>query len=68
MLGVDDPIRLLEQHPDDWDIAIGVIRRAQEIDIERRSQEIKTLIDGIGASVGNRVAEVMSKALRATFA
>lgn len=56
--GVQQALEWLGADVDDWLYRTAVIRRASEIDRERRKAEIEAL----GAVVGNRVAEVLAKA------
>jgi len=56
-----DPIDFLDRGPEDWMITVAVLRRAQQIEAERRTAELKAVVEAIGAHVGNRVAEVISK-------
>lgn len=64
MTGITDPIAFLDNAGTDWDIACSVIEKADELGAERRKAELKSLVESIGASVGNRVAEQLVRMLR----
>ena len=48
----------------DWDIACAIVTLADELQAERRHAELKSIVEGIGASVGNRTAEHLARLLR----
>ncbi len=60
LLGAGDPITLLDRPSTEWLVTMAITAKAHELDLERRRAEI----DAIGASVGNRVAQVIAKAFR----
>lgn len=62
-VGVADPIAFLAQTGTDWDIAVAVVQKAQDLQMERRSAELKMMVEALGNSVGNRVGEIVIKAL-----
>lgn len=59
--GVSSALEALGSHPDDWLIRTALIRRAAEIDVERRNAELKAL----GEIVGSKVGDVLARVLRA---
>lgn len=63
LAGAGDPLTFLDRIDADWAIQTAVIRKAREIQGEQRSEELGYLIRGMGASVGNRVAEILSKVI-----
>jgi hypothetical protein len=64
LLGVGDPMSFLDKTGTDYYISVAIVRKAQELQNERRKHELKYLVEGIGATTGNRVAEIIAKALR----
>lgn len=64
-MGVSDPLATLRTGGDDWSVLITTVNRAQELHFEQRRAELRDLAEGIGVQVGNRVGEIVVKALRA---
>lgn len=64
MVGVSDPMTFLDRSGVDWDIACAIVRKSDEMQMERRTDELKAVIDAIGKSVGNRVAELIGQMFR----
>lgn len=58
LVGVSDPLAFLAQPGEDWLVSLAVIRKALELDAERRKNEVQALIDGIGHSVAAQVAKL----------
>lgn len=52
----------LDKAGSDWDIAVSVVKKARQIQMDQRREEIRVLIEGIGISTGNRVGAVLAKA------
>lgn len=55
LCGVADPLSFLNRAGTQWDVAVAVVRKAQEL----RAQEQKALIEAQAALTGNRVGEVV---------
>lgn len=56
-MGVSDPITLLGLERSEFHIASAVIRRAVELDVERRLAEREAL----AVEIANRLAKIMSR-------
>jgi hypothetical protein len=52
----------LDKAGPDWDIAVAVVKKARQLQMDQRREEIRVLIEGIGISTGNRVGSVLAKA------
>jgi hypothetical protein len=61
LIGGQSPVEFLAAHPRDWAVQVAVLKRAAEIDSERRTNMMRSLIEGIGISTGNRVAELLAR-------
>lgn len=61
LAGVNDPIAFLSRSGTDWMIQVAVARRAQELQVDHRVDELTFLVKNLGTSVGNRVGEIVSK-------
>jgi hypothetical protein len=57
---VADPIPFLAQSGADWEIQCEVVRQARQIQSENQRDEIRAL----GLSIGNAVAEQISRMFR----
>ena len=64
MTGITDPMGFLGNSGPDWDIACAIVTQADELQAERRHAELKSIVEGIGASVGNRVGEQLARLMR----
>lgn len=64
MVGVSDPIGFLDRSGVDWEISTAILRKADEIQSGRRREELQSIIDSIGKSVGSRVAEQIGRMFR----
>jgi hypothetical protein len=58
--GVHDAVRGLGAHPIDWLMQVAVIKRAAEIDRERRKAEIDALSTATAGKVAEAVARMLS--------
>lgn len=61
LIGHPDPLQFLATHPDDQQVILAVLNKAIRLDNEKRKNMLKSLIEGIGISTGNRVAEILSR-------
>jgi hypothetical protein len=56
--GVQDPIAFLSTEWGDWDVAVAAVKRAREIRMEQRREELKAVIPAIGRAVAAGVASL----------
>lgn len=52
----------LDKAGPDWDIAVAVVRKARQFQLDQRKEELRVLIEGIGISTGNSVGTLLAKA------
>lgn len=64
LAGITDPIAFLDHAGPDWDIACTVVEKALTMQHERRREELTAIIEAVGKSVGNRVAERIGQMFR----
>lgn len=67
LLGVSDPLAWLARDGVDYATQVAVVRKAAQIRNDERTAELKAVIEGVGVTVGNRVGEIVVKALAAMF-
>jgi len=65
LAGVPDPIAFLAQHPDDYVVAVGIVRKALQMDSDRRKEEFQAIVPALaemtGVACGNQVAKILGR-------
>lgn len=59
--GITDPMAFLALGGADWDIACAIVRKAREMKADARKDELKNIVNAIGQSVGNQVAQAIQR-------
>lgn len=57
-VGISDPLAFMRLDGDDWDIGIEIIRQAQQMQAERRRDELKALSKSVADATAQAVAKL----------
>lgn len=55
---------LLALSPQDYDVALAIIQKAHDIDLERRKVELKSVIDALVKAVSTGVSNGIARAFK----